>query len=114
MSEQRGPTNSVDNVPNTSHGIGTVVVTGANSGLGFEVTKALAKEGAHTIMAWREHKKETETEFSGASPTVHNLDLADSDTAWILSRPFRRCKGVDPLSSGACRGVRLRCDLDSD
>lgn len=35
----------------------TIIVTGANSGIGFETTKALASKGAHVIMACRNTDK---------------------------------------------------------
>ncbi len=33
------------------------VVTGGNAGIGFETTKALARMGAHTILACRSEEK---------------------------------------------------------
>ncbi len=56
----------------------TVIVTGANSGLGFETTKALAARGARVIMAVRDTGRgaQAAAEVSG-SVEVRKLDVAD-------------------------------------
>ncbi len=59
----------------------TVIVTGANSGLGFEATKAFTQKGAHVVMACRSlergnrARREIESMTTGASLTVLELDL---------------------------------------
>jgi len=86
MSDRKRITNSGDIVSGETFDIGTVVITGANSGLGFEATKAFAEEGAHVVMACRstergeDAKQEIEHEIPAASLTVHELDLADLDS----------------------------------
>ena len=61
----------------------TVVVTGANSGLGFEATRVLARAGARVVMACRrpeagrEARDEIEEAVPDASLDVRDLDLAD-------------------------------------
>ena len=59
------------------------VVTGANAGLGFETTRALAGAGAHVVMAARDQDKAAmacrriSEEHPGASTEIIPLDLAD-------------------------------------
>jgi NAD(P)-dependent dehydrogenase (short-subunit alcohol dehydrogenase family) len=56
----------------------TVVVTGANSGLGAEATRALARAGARVVMACRDpdRAQDVATTVDGHTE-VHRLDLAD-------------------------------------
>ncbi|MEF8786918.1 MAG: oxidoreductase [Haloarculaceae archaeon] len=67
----------------------TVVVTGANSGLGFEATKAFARKGATVVMACRSldrgeraaHEiRDSITEQTGATLNVRQCDLASLDS----------------------------------
>lgn len=59
------------------------VVTGANSGLGLEITRVLAGHGAHVIMACRNQEKATaaaqqvRAEVADARLELVTLDLAD-------------------------------------
>ncbi len=61
----------------------TIVITGANSGLGFEATRQLAARGAHVVLACRSEKKATQAierlrrELPTARLDFEPLDLAD-------------------------------------
>jgi NAD(P)-dependent dehydrogenase (short-subunit alcohol dehydrogenase family) len=60
----------------------TYVVTGANSGLGFETARALAQKGAHVVLACRNQEKgraaveKIRSETPSAMQTLVALDLA--------------------------------------
>jgi NAD(P)-dependent dehydrogenase (short-subunit alcohol dehydrogenase family) len=59
----------------------TAVITGANTGLGFETAKALADKGAHVVLAVRslDKGKDAATRIGG-DVTVAQLDLTSLDS----------------------------------
>lgn len=69
------------NMPNLSGKV--AIVTGANSGLGYEVTKGLAAKGATVVLACRDQQKATAAvaqlrrEAPGADLVIMAFDLAD-------------------------------------
>jgi NAD(P)-dependent dehydrogenase (short-subunit alcohol dehydrogenase family) len=71
---------SIANIP--SQAGKTYVVTGANSGLGFETARALAQKGAHVVLACRSQQKgraaleKIRSETPTALQTLVALDLA--------------------------------------
>lgn len=72
------------------------VVTGANSGLGLATTRALARRGAHVVLAVRDeakgHRAVDELVTGGASPgslDVRRLDLADLDAVRAFADGLR-------------------------
>jgi len=74
----------------------TVVVTGANSGLGYAATETLARNGAHVVMACRsvargqEARDEIHDAVDGASLSVRELDLADLESIRSFATTFER------------------------
>jgi NAD(P)-dependent dehydrogenase (short-subunit alcohol dehydrogenase family) len=73
----------------------TVVVTGANSGLGFETSKALARKGADVILACRDltrgkaARDEIHSSVSEPSLSVLELDLADLSSVRSFAETFK-------------------------
>ena len=72
----------------------TVIVTGANSGLGYEATKAFARHGADVVLACRstERGNEAAERIRGGLPdsslTVLELDLADLSSVQEFATTF--------------------------
>lgn len=95
-----------NNIPDQTGRI--VIVTGANSGIGYETARALAQKGATVIMACRnEHKAQTaaaqirQTNPNG-SVEVMLLDLSDLDSVRAFATTFQaRYDRLDLLINNA-------------
>lgn len=74
----------------------TMIVTGGNSGLGYEAVKAFASKGAQVIMACRNTskgelaKKQILSEFKTADIEVMNLDLNDLSSVKSFVQEFKK------------------------
>ncbi|WP_224448442.1 oxidoreductase [Haloprofundus salilacus] len=72
----------------------TVVVTGANSGLGYHATRAFAHSGAHVVMACRdlERGEKARAELGSNRPSgaleLQKLDLADLGSVRTFAETF--------------------------
>ncbi|MGW4164050.1 oxidoreductase [Streptomyces sp. NPDC004788] len=72
---------NADHIPDLSGRV--FVVTGANSGLGLATTRALARHGAHVVLAVRDERKGRDAALDiagrvpGARLDVRRVDLAD-------------------------------------
>ena len=72
-----------------------IIITGANSGLGYESTLALAEKGAHIVMACRNTQKGhvAMAPILDANPAasleVMSLDLSDLDSVRAFAEAFR-------------------------
>ncbi len=73
----------------------TVVVTGANSGIGLVATEQLAKQGAHVVMACRridagnEAASDLKTRIPNASLEPMTLDLGSLDSVRAFAAEFK-------------------------
>jgi len=86
----------------------TVVVTGANSGLGFESALALARAGAHVVLACRDVAKGSDAvdrirlAVLAADVRFAQLDLADLASVRTFATDFSRVyDGLDILLNNA-------------
>ncbi|SNZ17217.1 NAD(P)-dependent dehydrogenase, short-chain alcohol dehydrogenase family [Natronoarchaeum philippinense] len=86
----------------------TVVVTGANSGIGAAATREFARKGAHVVMACRstdrgeEARAAIESEVPEASLSVRECDLGDRSSIRAFAEKFRdRHDALDVLCNNA-------------
>lgn len=83
---------SVSNIPGVSGKI--AIVTGANSGTGYEVSKILASKGVQVILACRSIEKaesaavKIREEYADALLKVMQLDLSDLSSIRAFSKEF--------------------------
>jgi NAD(P)-dependent dehydrogenase (short-subunit alcohol dehydrogenase family) len=72
----------------------TAVITGANSGIGLEAARELARAGAHVVLACRDTSKgdaaaaTIRAEISGAQLDVEALDLASLDSVRAFAERY--------------------------
>jgi NAD(P)-dependent dehydrogenase (short-subunit alcohol dehydrogenase family) len=85
-----------------------VLVTGANSGLGYHTTKGLALKGAHVIMGCRNMKRAHEAhdqlldEYPNLSLEIEELDLADLESVREAAKAvIRDHEALDILCNNA-------------
>ncbi|MGW8315532.1 MAG: oxidoreductase [Bacteroidales bacterium] len=84
-----------------------VVVTGANSGLGFQISRALAMKGARVIMACRNLSKGVEAlrnvaaENPPVEPELRELDLADLSSVDAFATGITSLDRLDLLINNA-------------
>jgi len=85
-----------------------IIITGANSGIGYEAAKALASYGAHVILAVRNQKKGEEAEDTiksqnkAANVEVLSLNLADLESVRSFVQEYRaRYETLDILINNA-------------
>lgn len=95
-----------------SPSVGTVLVTGANSGLGREIARQLAAQGARLILACRDAEsggqvaEELREEFSGLLVEVRQVDLSSPASIRAFAhRLTRDGRSLDVLVNNA--GVNL-------
>ena len=96
----------VERVPDLTGKV--AVVTGANSGLGLETTRVLARKGAHVILAVRSEAKggkaveEIRAHTPGAGLEVMPLDLASLESVHRFAGAFLAgCDRLDILVNNA-------------
>ena len=86
----------------------THVITGANSGIGFEAVRALAREGEHIVMAVRDLERgaaaraKVLSELPAARLDLERVDLLDLDSVRALAQ---RLGEVDVLINNAGLGT---------
>jgi len=87
---------------------GIFIITGANSGIGYEAAKAVLAEGVHVIMACRDEKKalaamdKIRNNDPEASMEFIHLDLADLKSVKTFSEQFlRKYDRLDVLINNA-------------
>ena len=87
-----------------------VVVTGASSGIGEEVARVLAAEGAHAVLVARSTDKleslATEIREAGGTATPLSCDIADPRSVAALVAAVEGLGGCDVLVNNAGRSIR--------
>ena len=84
---------TVNDIPDLSGKI--AIVTGANSGIGYETAKAMAEKGAHVVLACRNMDKASQAKsdirqsVSNGELTIIQLDLADLASVKQFAEAFK-------------------------
>ena len=84
---------TAENIPDLSGKV--IIVTGANTGLGFEAAKEFARKGAQTILACRNTEKgekalaKIKDEIPKAQAEVRELDLASLKSISEFAEKFK-------------------------
>ncbi|HEV2244101.1 MAG TPA: SDR family NAD(P)-dependent oxidoreductase [Streptosporangiaceae bacterium] len=108
-----------DDVPG-QHGR-VAVVTGANTGLGFEIARVLAARGASVVLAVRDTDKgkQAAARIAGAAPgatvTVQPLDLASLESVRAAAAELRArhpCPRCAPRPTPACSAASTTARAD--
>jgi NAD(P)-dependent dehydrogenase (short-subunit alcohol dehydrogenase family) len=101
---------STEHIPDLTSKV--IVVTGANSGIGFEAAKEFARKGAHTILACRSLDRaqvaldQIRTEIPDAPAEIMHLDLASLASVRRFAHAFKaRYDRLDVLANNA--GIML-------
>src|ERR1700689_1761421 len=68
----------------------TALVTGANGAIGTEISRALAREGAHVIVNYFEDRAGAEALASSIKGTAVYADIGNSDDVDKMIEPFSR------------------------
>jgi NAD(P)-dependent dehydrogenase (short-subunit alcohol dehydrogenase family) len=95
-----------DNIPDQTGKV--VIVTGANSGIGFEAARALVQKGAEVVLASRDQLKaqkamvELQDELPQAKLAFIPLDLASLDSIRLFAAQFKaQYRRLDVLLNNA-------------
>ncbi|WP_343672024.1 oxidoreductase [Paraburkholderia heleia] len=85
-----------------------VVITGANSGIGYQTAAVLARRGAEVVLACRDERRGAEAlarlcrEVPGAQAELARLDLASlASVRAFADREIASCKPIDLLVNNA-------------
>jgi len=103
MSRQKWTTN---NIPDLTGKV--IIVTGANSGIGFEAAKEFARKGTRVVLACRDAKKaeaaakQIHGEYPDATLEIMALDLSDLSSVRAFATNFiSRYSSLDILCNNA-------------